>query len=79
MIRRLGLPAVFGGRPLLREGEPVPAHVYVDADNRGGAREAVRHLLSLGRERIATITGPYDQEASASTATATSCSTPRPS
>lgn len=39
--------------------------VYVDADNRGGAREAVRHLVSLGRERVATITGPVDREASA--------------
>jgi DNA-binding LacI/PurR family transcriptional regulator len=65
MIERLGLPAVFGGRPLVRGGETVRECVYVDADNRGGAREAVRHLVSLGRERIATITGPYDQEASA--------------
>ncbi|WP_371598128.1 LacI family DNA-binding transcriptional regulator [Streptomyces sp. NBC_00564] len=65
MIERLGLPAVFGGRPLLREGETVRGQIYVDADNRGGAREAVRHLVSIGRERIATITGPYDQEASA--------------
>ncbi|MFF6780276.1 substrate-binding domain-containing protein [Streptomyces sp. NPDC012510] len=65
MIERIGLPAVFGGRPLLRAGEPVRDCVYVDADNRGGAREAVRHLVSLGRERIATITGPCDQEASA--------------
>ncbi|MDX2762361.1 LacI family DNA-binding transcriptional regulator [Streptomyces europaeiscabiei] len=65
MIDRLGLPAVFGGRPLVREGEPVHDRVYVDADNRGGAREAVRHLVSLGRERVATITGPVDREASA--------------
>ncbi len=33
---------------------------YVDTDNRGGARAAVRHLLRLGRQRIATITGPQD-------------------
>ncbi|MEH0634040.1 LacI family DNA-binding transcriptional regulator [Streptomyces bottropensis] len=65
MIDRLGLPAVFGGRPMLRDGEPVHDRVYVDADNRGGAREAVRHLLALGRERIATITGPVEREASA--------------
>ncbi|MGW1768076.1 LacI family DNA-binding transcriptional regulator [Streptomyces sp. NPDC002073] len=34
---------------------------YVDADNRGGAREAVRHLLERGRQRIAHIAGPLDQ------------------
>ncbi len=65
MIERLGLPAVFGGRPLVRRGETARDHVYVDADNRGGARAAVRHLVGLGREHIATIAGPYDQEASA--------------
>jgi LacI family transcriptional regulator len=33
---------------------------YVDADNIGGAREAVTHLLRLGRTRVATITGPHN-------------------
>ena len=33
---------------------------YVDADNRGGARQAVEHLLSLGRRTIATISGPLN-------------------
>ncbi|WP_030666963.1 LacI family DNA-binding transcriptional regulator [Streptomyces cellulosae] len=65
MIDRLGLPAVFGGRPLLRDADPVRGQAYVDGDNRGGARQAVRHLVSLGRTRIATVTGPYDQESSA--------------
>ncbi|MEU1512210.1 LacI family DNA-binding transcriptional regulator [Streptomyces sp. NPDC005811] len=65
MMDRLDIPAVFGGRPLLREGATVPGHAYVDGDNRGGARLAVRHLAGLGRRRIATVAGPYDQETSA--------------
>lgn len=65
MIDRLDIPAVFGGRPLLRDGDTVRAHAYVDGDNRGGARQAARHLVSLGRRRIATVTGPHDQEHSA--------------
>jgi LacI family transcriptional regulator len=40
---------------------PTDAHAsYVDADNIGGAREAVTHLLRLGRMRVATITGPQN-------------------
>lgn len=38
-----------------------PPHVpWVGADNRGGAYEAVRYLLSLGHRRIAHIQGPMD-------------------
>ncbi|MFI0085533.1 LacI family DNA-binding transcriptional regulator [Streptomyces bobili] len=65
MIDRIGLPAVFGGRPLPRDGDTMHRHPYVDGDNRGGARQAVRHLVSLGRRRIAAVAGPYDQENSA--------------
>ncbi|WP_447034818.1 LacI family DNA-binding transcriptional regulator [Streptomyces sp. DSM 118878] len=61
MIEQMGLPAVFGGRPTLDPGHRSDVYTYVDADNRGGAREAVRHLVSLGRRRIATITGPLNQ------------------
>ncbi|MFF8653327.1 LacI family DNA-binding transcriptional regulator [Streptomyces huasconensis] len=62
IIRRAGVPTVFGGRP----GWPDAAEgelgaPYVDCDNRGGAREAVRHLVGLGRGRVAHITGPLDQ------------------
>ncbi|MDF1515810.1 MAG: LacI family DNA-binding transcriptional regulator [Anaerolineae bacterium] len=38
---------------------PVDTH-YVDVENRRGAQEIVTHLLRLGYERIATITGPMD-------------------
>jgi LacI family transcriptional regulator len=31
---------------------------FVDVDNRSGARDAVTHLISHGRRRIAVITGP---------------------
>ena len=37
----------------------------MDADNIGGAREAVTHLLRLGRTRVATITGPQNMIAGA--------------
>lgn len=33
---------------------------YVDIDNIASAREAVLHLLRLGRQRIGTISGPHD-------------------
>jgi DNA-binding LacI/PurR family transcriptional regulator len=57
---KLDLPVVYGGRPLNAE----PAW-YVDADNRGGARLAAEHLISLGRQKIATITGIMDENVGA--------------
>lgn len=57
LITRARIPTVFGGRPTARQGLAVP---YVDCDNRGGAREAVRHLVSLGRRYIGHIAGPRD-------------------
>ncbi len=64
IVDRLGLPTVFGGRPGWVGTEEHPETdgvLYVDADNFGGARTAVGHLLGRGRERIAVITGPLDQ------------------
>ncbi|SME96749.1 LacI family DNA-binding transcriptional regulator [Streptomyces sp. Amel2xC10] len=63
LIRGAGVPTVFGGRPDWHGGPE--AAVYVDSDNRGGARAAVRHLAGLGRTRIAHITGPLDQTSAA--------------
>lgn len=63
ITRRIGLPTVFGGRPGWQGALSDPAVRFVDVDNRGGAREAVTHLLSLGRRRIAHIAGPLDQTA----------------
>ncbi len=64
LIRRAGVPTVFGGRPGWSDGAGDDV-VYVDSDNRGGARDAVRHLVSLGRRRVAHITGPLDQTSAA--------------
>ncbi|MFJ3925293.1 LacI family DNA-binding transcriptional regulator [Streptomyces sp. NPDC090022] len=62
LTRRIGMPTVYGGRPGWTAGPGAAGGVtYVDADNRGGAREAVRYLKSLGRRRIAHIAGPLDQ------------------
>jgi DNA-binding LacI/PurR family transcriptional regulator len=52
------IPAVLFGRPRPRERLP-----SVDADNRGGAELATAHLLSQGRRKVATITGPLDMAA----------------
>jgi len=60
LARRAGVPTVIGGRPGWSDADTL----YVDCDNRGGAREAVGHLLGLGRRRIAHIAGPLDQTAS---------------
>ena len=53
-----GVPVVHGGRPAA--SVPIP---FVDVDNVYGARQAAEHLLSLGRRRVATITGPLDMTA----------------
>ncbi|MEZ0068055.1 DNA-binding LacI/PurR family transcriptional regulator [Streptacidiphilus sp. MAP12-20] len=55
LLRAADVPVVSMGRP------PGDADLaYVDADNVGGALQAVRHLQTLGRRRIATIAGPGD-------------------
>lgn len=58
-----GLPTVVAGRSLTPNASA--AHPfgpdmtsYVDVDDAGGARLAVRHLLATGRRRIAMIAGP---------------------
>ncbi|MFD9036436.1 LacI family DNA-binding transcriptional regulator [Streptomyces sp. NPDC059567] len=61
IVRRVQVPTVYGGRPGWTGPEGEPPVPYVDCDNRGGARAAVRHLRSLGRRNIAHITGPRDQ------------------
>lgn len=63
LIRGAGVPVVFGGRPGWNSGGEEVA--YVDTDNRGGARDAVRLLVGLGRTRVAHITGPLDQTSAA--------------
>ncbi|WP_329268479.1 LacI family DNA-binding transcriptional regulator [Streptomyces sp. NBC_01451] len=63
LVQRAGVPTVFGGRPGWSDGSRDA--VYVDSDNRGGARAAVQHLVALGRTRIAHITGPLDQTSAA--------------
>ncbi|GII27897.1 LacI family DNA-binding transcriptional regulator [Planotetraspora mira] len=54
-LEELGVPTVLGGRPVA-----LNPYSYVDMDNRAGARQAVKYLVSKGRTRIATIAGPQD-------------------
>lgn len=54
-LEERGIVTVRAGRP----AHPEPA-CYVDADNRGGAFNAVSYLVNQGRRRIATIAGPLD-------------------
>jgi DNA-binding LacI/PurR family transcriptional regulator len=60
-LQQAGVPVILSGRPFANDEPPV---TYVDADNRGGARSAVRFLAERGRTRLATITGPLDMSAS---------------
>ncbi|WP_330241793.1 LacI family DNA-binding transcriptional regulator [Streptomyces sp. NBC_00525] len=55
MLMDAGLPAVLYARPAR-----ATRISYVDLAHRDGARLAAEHLLSLGRHRVATITGPLD-------------------
>ncbi|GAA1743048.1 LacI family DNA-binding transcriptional regulator [Luedemannella helvata] len=62
-LSQRGLPTVVAGRSLTADASAA-GHVgpdltnYVDIDDAGGARLAVRHLLATGRRRIAMIAGP---------------------
>ncbi|WP_329140761.1 LacI family transcriptional regulator [Streptomyces sp. NBC_01476] len=55
LLEELEMPAVLNGRR-----SDLESVSYVDADNVGGARAAVAHLIARGRRRVATITGPHD-------------------
>jgi DNA-binding LacI/PurR family transcriptional regulator len=55
-----GIPVTMVGRPL----QPTRAS-YIDADNRGGARDAVEYLIRQGRRNIVTIAGPPDMSVGA--------------
>jgi DNA-binding LacI/PurR family transcriptional regulator len=57
-IMAAGIPIVAMGRP--PSGRRAD---YVDADNVGGGREAVRHLVAAGRRCLATVAGPMDMSA----------------
>jgi DNA-binding LacI/PurR family transcriptional regulator len=59
VLERAGIPLVIGGRPMQPGAHPL----YVDNDNRAGARMAAEHLVSIGRRRIGTLAGPQDMSA----------------
>ena len=55
-LARLGIPHVIGGRP----SHQLADQAYVDNENVLGGEIATRHLVSLGRSRIGTVSGPLD-------------------
>jgi LacI family transcriptional regulator len=56
-LEALGIPFSMVGRSL-------DDTAWVDVDNAGGLREAVRHLVALGHKRILHITGAHTGQAS---------------
>jgi LacI family transcriptional regulator len=58
LSRDLGVPVVYAYAP-----SEDPDDVSFVPDDVGGARLAIRHLLTLGRRRIAHITGPTHYQA----------------
>lgn len=57
VARKLPLPVVYAGRPW---GSLRGLHT-VDHDNEGGGLLATEHLISLGRKKIVSVTGPLDE------------------
>jgi DNA-binding LacI/PurR family transcriptional regulator len=60
LLAERGLPVVVCGQPGGALSELGDDMSCVDADNAGGARAAVAHLLARGRRRVACIAGPQD-------------------
>lgn len=54
LLRKRRIPTV------IMEGPPVPGTGAVTIDDRQATVELIRHLQSLGHERIATVTLPFD-------------------
>jgi DNA-binding LacI/PurR family transcriptional regulator len=60
LLAERGLPVVICGQPGAATPVVGDRMSCVDADNAGGARAAVTHLLDQGRKRVAAIAGPQD-------------------
>jgi len=63
-LQEAGIPVVLSGRPFSATPRDDAAPLsYVNSDNVGGARSAVRLLVERGRRRVGTVTGPLDMTA----------------
>lgn len=60
LLAQRGVPVVLGGHPGGKVRIVGDQMSCVDADNPGGARQAVEHLLDRDRRRIVAIAGPQD-------------------
>lgn len=60
LLAERGLPVVICGQPGGDLNLDSGTISCVDADNGGGAKAAVAHLLAQGRKRVAAIAGPQD-------------------
>ncbi len=60
VLAQRGLPVVLGGQPGGKARIVGDQMSCVDADNAGGGRIAVAHLLGRGRRKVAAIAGPQD-------------------